>query len=64
MYNGLIRVYAGACAVRNTKEEHMDLYIKDAWELFEQLKSDPNCNVNIYILNSLTLLHTNAMRVE
>jgi len=34
VYNGLIRTYAGAAAIRNVKEEHVDLYIKDAWELF------------------------------
>ena len=34
-YNGLIRTYAGAAAVRFVKEEHVDIYIKDSWELFE-----------------------------
>ena len=34
-YNGLLRTYAGAAAVRQVKEEHIDMYIKDAWELFE-----------------------------
>ena len=34
VYNGLIRTYAGAAAVWNTKEEHIDMYIKDSWELF------------------------------
>ena len=35
VYNGLIRTYAGACMVRNTKETHIDSYISDSWELFE-----------------------------
>lgn len=40
-YNGLLRTYAGAAGVRKVKEEHVDLYIKDAWELFEQMKANP-----------------------
>ena len=32
--NGLIKVYAGAAAVRFVKEEHIDLYVTDAFELF------------------------------
>ena len=58
VYNGLIRTYAGAAAVRFVKEEHVDMYIKDAWALFEQIKDDPNLEVNIHILNSLMFLHT------
>ena len=42
-YNGLIRTYAGAAAQRKIREEHIDMYIKDSWELFEQLKQDENC---------------------
>jgi len=64
VYNGLIRTYASAAAVRFVKEDHVDMYIKDAWELFEQLKQNPDAEVNIHILNSLLLLHTNALRVE
>ena len=64
VYNGLIRTYAGAAAVRQVKESHVDMYIKDSWELFEQLNNDPNTKVNINILNSLLLLHANALRVE
>ena len=41
-YNGLIRVYAGAAAVWKTKEKHIDMYIKDAWDLFEQLRQNPD----------------------
>jgi len=35
VFNGLLRTYAGAAAVRNVKEEHIDMYIKDSWDLFE-----------------------------
>ena len=31
VYNGLIRTYAGAAAVRNVKEKHIDQYVKDSW---------------------------------
>jgi pentatricopeptide repeat protein len=34
IYNGLIRTYAGAAGLRNVKEEHIDLYMKDSFELF------------------------------
>lgn len=63
-YNGLIRTYAGAAAVRGVKEEHVDLYIKDAMELFEQLKKDERLQVNSHVLNGLVELHVNALRVD
>lgn len=63
-YNGLIRTYAGAAAVRFVKEEHVDIYIKDSWELFESMKKNDQVKINIQILNSLLLLHTNALRIE
>jgi hypothetical protein len=37
VYNELIRTYAGACLIENVKEEHIDMYIKDSWELFQTL---------------------------
>lgn len=64
VYNGLIRTYAGAAAQREVKEEHIDLYIKDAWALFDQLKAQANVPVNGYILNSLLMMHTVCFRVE
>jgi len=64
VFNGLLRTYAGAAAVRQVKEEHVDMYIKDAWKLFEQIKSSEHAEVNINILNSILLIHTNALRVE
>ena len=39
-YNGLIRTYAGAAGQRKIKEEHIDMYIKDSWELFNLLKNE------------------------
>lgn len=63
-YNGLLRTYAGAAAVRQVKEDYIDMYIKDAWELFEQMKGNPEVEINIHILNSLLLIHTNALRVK
>jgi len=64
IYNGLIRTYAGAAALRNVKEEHIDQYITDSFVLFNQLQNDPDCNVTPQVLNSLLLLHTNALRVD
>mmetsp|Transcript_14056 Transcript_14056/g.23876 ORF Transcript_14056/g.23876 Transcript_14056/m.23876 type:complete len:255 (-) Transcript_14056:272-1036(-) len=63
-YNGLIRTYAGAAAVHRVKEKHVDIYIKDSWDLFEQMKENPEVKINNHILNSLLLLHCNALRTE
>jgi hypothetical protein len=62
VYNGLLRTYAGAAGLRDVKETHIDMYIKDSWALFEQIKENPDAEVNSHILNSLLLLHTNALR--
>ena len=35
IYNGLIRVYAGACAIKGIKEEHMDMYVEDVLNLID-----------------------------
>ena len=40
------------------------MYINDAFELFNQAKSDPDIKININILNSMLWLHTSALRVE
>ena len=64
VYNGLIRTYAGAAGLRHVKEEHIDMYIKDSWALFDQLRQSPEAEVNIHILNSLLYLHTSSLRVE
>lgn len=64
VYNGLIRTYAGAAGIRHMKESHIDQYLKDSWDLFEQLRQNPDAEVNIQILNSLTFLHCQALRVE
>lgn len=61
VYNELIRTYANACRVPNVKEEHVDMYLKDSWELIDNMLKegiDPNINV----LNSLVLLHAQAIR--
>lgn len=64
VYNELIRVYAGAAAVQHVKEEHVDMYIKDAMELFKTMVNEGQVDVNIHILNSLTLLYCNSLRAE
>ena len=63
-YNGLLRTYAGASAIQQVKEKHIDIYMEDAWSLFNQVQESENLEVNIYILNSLLLLHANAFRVD
>jgi len=34
-YNGLIRTYAGACLVEKTKEDHIEAYLEDGWQLLK-----------------------------
>jgi len=63
-YNQLIRVYAGAVKVPDTKHEHEQLYINDAWNLMDIIEKNHNLEMNIHILNSMVLLYANALRVE
>ena len=62
-YNGLLRTYAGACLVPDTRPEHVDMYIRDAWGLLEQMK-EQGIDLNIYVLNSMLLLHSNAFYTQ
>lgn len=40
VYNELIRCYGGACLTPHIQETHIDMYIKDAMELFKTLERD------------------------
>jgi len=66
VYNELIRTYANACLKESVPEEHIDMYVKDAFELFKSLEKgqEEGVEVNIHILNALTYLFTNALRPE
>lgn len=67
VYNELIRAYAGACLVPAIPEAHIDMYIKDAHELFKTLERDEDgkgLQVNIEVLNSMVYLYTTALRPE
>ena len=35
IFNQLIRVYAGACITPHVREEHVKMYVDDAWLLYE-----------------------------
>lgn len=37
VYNELIRTYAAASMVPNVKEEHVDMYLKDSWDLLNNM---------------------------
>jgi len=63
VYNELIRTYANACLENKIKEEHVDMYIKDAWELVKSMEKY-GLEPNIHILNSLLFLYCNAVRAE
>ena len=60
IYNGLIRTYAGAWILPNAKEEHIELFVQDAWNLIEQMK-EKDIPINVFILNNMLLLHKNAL---
>lgn len=61
-YNGMIRTYAGACRVKlNLPEETVDKYIKDTFELLENMEKE-GLPINNTVMNSVLILHTNAMR--
>lgn len=64
IFNQLIRVYAGACLVPQTKHEHIDMYVNDGWLLYEQMTQQTDFEPNIRVLNSLSLLFANALKVE
>ena len=63
-YKGLLRTYAGACKIPQLSKDTKDLYIKDAWKLFEQMQTVDKIPVNVHILNSLMLVHTNAIEPQ
>lgn len=62
-YNGLIRTYAGAWKIPNVQESHIESYVKDAWALLDQMK-EKDIPLNIQLLNSMILLHKNAVYVQ
>lgn len=66
VYNELLRTYANACTQDSVPEAHIDMYIKDAFELFKSIEKgqEEGVEVNVYILNSLTYLFCNALRPE
>jgi len=47
IFNQLIRVYAGACLVPDTKYEHIDMFVKDGMDLFREMEQSPDVDINI-----------------
>ena len=37
VYNELIRTYAGACLLPAVKEDHIEMYLNDAWKLVDTM---------------------------
>lgn len=63
MFNGLLRTYAGACALPNIDDSVKKVYIQDAWNLFKQIQAS-KIPMNINLLNSLLYVHTKAFDIE
>jgi pentatricopeptide repeat protein len=61
--NGLLRTYAGASRIKYVKSEHLESYIKDAWEIFNYMESE-KIPINIQILNALLEVHTANHKLE
>ncbi len=59
----LIRTYAGASRIPYVKYEHVESYIKDAWEIFKYIE-DNNMPIDKYVLNSLIELHCAVQKKE
>lgn len=64
VYNELIRTYGMASAVEGVKEEHVDMYINDAWSLLNNMIEVEGLEPNIHILNSMAFLYARAARAE
>lgn len=61
--NGLLRTYAGASRIKYVKSEHLETYIKDAWEIFKFMENE-KIPINIQILNALLEVHTANHKLE
>jgi predicted nucleotidyltransferase len=63
IYNGLLKTYSAAVKIDDVREDHIDQWIEDAWELMERIEAD-GYKFNSEILNTMVLLHCNALRGE
>jgi pentatricopeptide repeat protein len=61
--NDLMRVYAGACKQPFVKEEHIDKYIKDSWDILKYMENE-KIPIDLYTLNSLLLVHSSAHKLD
>ena len=50
--------------VPQVHHKHIEMYVNDAWELYEQMQNMPENEVNINILNSLVHFYSAALRPE
>lgn len=44
--------------------EHIEMYVNDGWEIYNQMILQTDFEPNIHVLNSLTLLFCNALKVN
>ena len=57
-------MYAEAINIPLTKHEHVEMYIRDAWNLFELVEKKQNLEINPHLLNAMVLIYANALRPE
>lgn len=64
VFDGLLKTYAGALSKVNVPKELKELYIKDAWKLFDSVVEKHRDQVNSHMLNSLALVLINGDHLE
>jgi pentatricopeptide repeat protein len=62
VYTGLLSTYAGACRIDYVKNEHVEKYVQDSWEIFKLYCKTSKPNINI--LNSLLEVLAEAHEID
>ena len=60
--NSSLRVYGGAIKTDLITSDIVDLYLEDAWKIFEKAKALNM--VNSHIINSLLYVHVSALKED
>jgi pentatricopeptide repeat protein len=59
----MIRTYSGACRIPYVKYEHIESYLKDAWEILKYIE-DNNMPVDKYVLNAMVEIHCSVHKID
>lgn len=64
IFDGLLKTYASALIKPNLPKELKEMYLADAWKLFDSIVETSPSQVTAHILNSLALVHVNGDKLE